>query len=1064
MNKSLTVYKASAGSGKTFTLAIEYIKLLISDPQSYRRILAVTFTNKAMEEMKMRILSQLYGIWKQLPDSRSYIEKICQSMDITPDYASRQAGIALGNLIHNYSYFRIETIDSFFQSIFRNLARELDLTTNMRIGLNDYQVEEQAVDKIIEQLDTTNEVLFWIIGYINERIADDKGWNVISEIKKFGKTIFNDKYKDSSEQLREFLDEKGKFESYVKTIRHEHNNAKERMRAYGESFMDAINAANLTMDNFKYNKSGIYGYFQKLVNGVFDEKIVGKRIMECLENPEMWYNKKDPMAGYIHTIVCDDLHAILRASIEDRPKQWMRYKSAELTLKHLNQLRLLNIIEKKVRELNTEANRFLLSDTQHLLQSLIDGNDSPFIYEKTGSYIRHIMIDEFQDTSTVQWKNFKVLMLDCMSNDDSHNLIVGDVKQSIYRWRSGDWTLLNNITDEFGKNSKMLELISLDTNYRSEAKIIAFNNAFFNQAAKSSECKEIAQAYSDVAQKVPEGKQDNGYVRIDLLPSEDYAEETLRSTKDFIVTLLDKGTSQNDIAILVRLNSNIPTLANYLQSELADRDINIVSDEAFKLGASVAVGMIISSLRLLIHPDDNLEKAKLAKAYRKHALKDSKLDDDSLLTDGCNIGKWLPEEFTEHRESLLRMPLYDLCQHLHNILGINEMEGQESYLAAFYDKLLAFITDKTPDINLFLKEWDENMCNENIQGTELNGIRLMSIHKSKGLEFDNVIIPFCDWRLEKSSGNVMLCHTSKMPYGELPLIPVDYNTMMKSTVYEDDYLREKAQNEVDNMNLLYVAFTRASCNLYVIGKHKSSATISEVIEGNIDGVCRVLESSVCNIPDDVSSPTIVEYGELYVKNKQKKEESKNVFLRTAESQRVSIQPRRADIEFRQSNDSIRFTKNDDSTDEGKQYIKLGLILHEVLSTIKTISDIDHALEQLEQQGVLYDETITNKRIKELLGKRLNDKRVAEWFSDKWDVINETAILWKDPMTGKMKERRPDRVMVSGKEAWVVDFKFGNHKPDYIEQVSEYSALLRDMGYESVKGFIWYVYSNKIVEV
>ena len=232
--KPLTVYKASAGSGKTFTLATEYIRLLVENPQSYRNILAVTFTNKATEEMKMRILSQLYGIWKQLPESDNYLQNIQMKTGLAPNVISERAGLALNNLTHNYNYFRVETIDTFFQSVLRNMARELDLTTNLRIGLNDYQVEELAVDQLIEDLTTTDVMLQWILKYIMENISDDKSWNVIAQIKKFGQNIFKDYYKEVSITLEQKMGEAGFFENYTTCLRDLRKAAEEYMKEIGE--------------------------------------------------------------------------------------------------------------------------------------------------------------------------------------------------------------------------------------------------------------------------------------------------------------------------------------------------------------------------------------------------------------------------------------------------------------------------------------------------------------------------------------------------------------------------------------------------------------------------------------------------------------------------------------------------------------------------------------------------------------------------------------------------------------------------------------------------------------
>ena len=280
LQQQLTVYKASAGSGKTFTLATEYIKLLIANPQSYRSILAVTFTNKATEEMKMRILSQLYGIWKQLPDSQSYMEKITNELKITDSIAAKRAGTALSYLIHNYSYFRVETIDTFFQSVLRNLARELDLTANLRLELNDDQVEQQAVDELIESLEPNSEILRWIMSYIRDNIEDDKSWNVIGKIKDFGRNIFKDVYKSNSKSLNTALNRKNFFTEYTAKLHKIKNESMEHLQQYVASFFDVLDENGLSIDDFSYGTSGVCSYFQKLKDGILDDdKLLTKRVL-----------------------------------------------------------------------------------------------------------------------------------------------------------------------------------------------------------------------------------------------------------------------------------------------------------------------------------------------------------------------------------------------------------------------------------------------------------------------------------------------------------------------------------------------------------------------------------------------------------------------------------------------------------------------------------------------------------------------------------------------------------------------------------------------------------------
>lgn len=1073
INKQLTVYKASAGSGKTFTLATAYIKLLVQNPQNYRSILAVTFTNKATEEMKMRILSQLYGIWKGLKDSQPYIDNVCDKLHATPEFVSKQAGLALMLLLHHYSGFRVETIDSFFQSILRNMARELDLTANLRVGLNDTQVEEEAVDCIIDELEHSSKILQWLLAYVDENIQDDKSWNIIGQIKNFGKTIFRDFYKQAGDELAKRMEETDFFDNYTRQLRTIRKNAIAHMQMYGETFFDILDANQLSADDFARKGSGVAGMFNKLKNGVFDPSIVNTYVANCLKGPEFWYTKTCARKDEIHALVVEELDRMLRDALSAREKQWKLYKSADLTLAHLNQVRLLGSIEHKVRELNSEANRFLLSDTQQLLHSLIKHNDAPFIFEKIGTQLEHIMIDEFQDTSTIQWQNFKVLLKECMSHTGTENLIVGDVKQSIYRWRSGDWRLLNDIQAQFEQTS-LLCFKELKTNYRSQRNIIEFNNVFFTNAAEieykdqmalnPEEAEQLKRAYEDVEQHYPENRAKEGKVDVRLLPAADYQECTLKEIADRVDELIQKGIRLNEIAILVRTNNYIPLIANYFMKNMPW--VKIVSDEAFCLDASHGVNLLINALYLLAHPDDGLVKAAIVKTYQKH-IKNSGLPDEILLS-AANMDAYLPDNYIKRMPELTMIPLYNLVEELFSIFELGKLEGQSAYVCAFYDQLLQFSADKSTDIDAFVNEWEHTIRKKTIQSDEIDGIRLISIHKSKGLEFNNVIIPFCDWQLEKTAGNIIWCTPNEEPFSQLPIAPIDYSQKnMIGTIYERDYLHEHLQCCVDNLNLLYVAFTRASHNLFVIGKCDSRSSRSTLIQTCLPVVAAQLESAVIGGLEEKTDSILFEYGEIYVppKNNEQSGWTQNVFLHPIEPVKIGIESFKNKISFKQSNRSYDFIHSEDEQEEEHgRYIKIGNVLHSIFSNIKTIDDIDNALFQLQQEGVIYDEEITSEKIILMLRDRLSDPRVADWFSGHWQLFNECTILSLDEQTGMLKERRPDRVMTDGKKIVVVDFKFGRPRDEYQGQVREYMELLASMGYKNITGYLWFVYSNKIEKI
>lgn len=1081
---ALTIYKASAGSGKTFTLSVEYIKLLIKDPQSYRSTLAVTFTNKATEEMKLRILSQLYGIWKLLPDSKSYIDKIKEDLDVTEEYMSERAGIALHNIVHNYSYFRIETIDSFFQSVLRNLARELDLTANLRIELNDYQIERNAVDELINSLDENSELLTWIMEYIRENMDDDKDWNVIGNIKRFGENIFREYYKTNSKKLNERLLEEGFFKQYTTKLRQMRNEAEVEMQNEAAQFFDALNHNGIEIDDLNNGKNGPAGYFIKIKKGIYNNTIVTKRLQKVLDegSESSWVKQKSSKEtqDIVRELANSTLTPLVHHAEDVRQKNWYIYGSAVLTLRHLNQLRLLNSIENKVRMMNVEQNRFLLSDTHTLLHSLIRDTDSPFIFEKIGNYLENIMIDEFQDTSTVQWQNFKVLLEECMSHGEQQgNLIVGDVKQSIYRWRSGDWRMLNNIEREFPYFNSMLNVCSLDTNYRSSRRVITFNNAFFKRASEleyadqksstpdTSSPEQLKKAYSDVAQKVPSFRDNHGYVSINLLPNEDYRQQALQKTAEAVSLLLDSGANYSDIAILVRSNDIIQLIAEFFANELPD--VKIVSDEAFQLDSSISVNIIVNAMLWLTHPDNILAKAYIAKAYQTYVLKKSEQETNKLLATAEGMDSALPCALIDKRNDLLTMPIFELAEQIYTLFNIGNIKGEDAYLYAFYDALTDFIANNTADIDSFVEEWNDSIAAKTIQASAIDGIRIITIHQSKGLEFEHVVIPFCDWTLEK--GNTIWCTPQVEPYNELPLIPVDFSaSQMKGTIYEFDYNEEHLQNCVDNLNLLYVAFTRAASSLFVIAQRGTPSSRSYIVEQAITDI-KLEGSSLDGDPSDKKAELLFSYGELEIVETKAKKKSDNIFTPEVENMNVDMATFSNKVEFKQSNKSRDFVADDDENtddDDRKQlsYIKTGKILHYLFSTINTTDDIDTSLAQLEMDGLIEESGTNIKRLRDMLHKRFSNRQVADWFSSRWTLFNECTILDYDAATDTVREHRPDRVMKDEKtgEVVIVDFKFGSPRPEYVEQVNRYKVLTQNMGYTNVKGYLWFVYSNRIEEV
>lgn len=379
----LLVYKASAGSGKTFTLAVEYIKLLILNPRAYRQILAVTFTNKATAEMKERILSQLYGIWTEDPDSDAYLKRIIEETGKQTDEIRKSAGIALSYMLHDYSRFRVETIDSFFQSVMRNLARELELSPNLNIELNNSEVLSDAVDSMIEKLAPTSPVLAWLLNYIDERIADDKRWNVSEEVKSFGRNIFDEGYIEKGEGLRQKLIENPEIiKNYRRELKEMETEALEQMKGFYDQFEGELDGHALTADDLKNGSRGIGSYFRKLNNGILGDDIRNTTVEKCLSDEKNWAAKTSPRYEDILRLAADSLMPLLNEAEKFRSRNNKIVNSCRLSMQHLNKVQLLANIDEEVRQLNRENNRFLLSDTNALLHQLVKDGDSSFVFEK----------------------------------------------------------------------------------------------------------------------------------------------------------------------------------------------------------------------------------------------------------------------------------------------------------------------------------------------------------------------------------------------------------------------------------------------------------------------------------------------------------------------------------------------------------------------------------------------------------------------------------------------------------------------------------------------------------
>lgn len=1131
------MYEASAGSGKTFQLALEYIALALSNdsPKYFTSILAVTFTNKATTEMKDRILEQLYNLAHGGLD-RNFLEAICAHTGISAKVLQKRALQTLEEIIHDYDHFRVETIDSFFQSLLSNLAHELNLAKGFNIDLDLNEVVSCAVDRLLlaisdlpetensKEKQETNRVCRLIVDYMEEHIQNDKGWKIGNELKSFAQeNLFNEVYLHNEETINQHLNNSKntpKLNAFKQLLRKDIDNNKAKCRTQAEQVLQLLEQPLGSADpkNLKAYKK-MRGCCQQLILGDLSEPNYGATFEKAKDNSKALLKKDlqtQPEYVNLAQAVTDGLQSMeaIRKQVAEETI------TCELVLSNLGPLCLLSVIGKEVEQINIENGTFMLAKTPDLFNKMVGKEDSSFVFERAGTTFKHILIDEFQDTSQMQWDNFKKLLVENLSEGDEC-MLVGDVKQSIYRWRGGDWKILGNIKENM-KHIGQVDMHTLGTNYRSCKEVVEFNNCFFKHCTTFlDQCNKnegmdaenengvhqgtIPQIYNHVEQQVKKNAE-TGYVRLFIDKSKDTTnEDIMDDVYKQIVELRNQNVPYDQMGILVRKKKEASAFIDYFSKHYPE--IPLTSDEAFRLSASPAVNLLIYALKLIIEVKDFVAEKKsqekdltnqeitskenfMAKAVcQQHAL--------ALQLDPQHTKECLNRICSEYLK-WLNTPLFEVCQQLVLLFELPQAEaqgnGQSAYLFSFFDKLIEYLDEHPSDIEGFTAYWDEVLCNKSIAVNIQDSIFIMTIHASKGLERHTILIPFCHWELESNyPDDIIWCETGQpnSPFNFLPVVPVKTyaSKKVKSSQFKADYNHEHLMQRIDSLNELYVAFTRARNNLLVWStKQHRTETVFKLIENFVDSDSMGTNVTKDNKQDETKGYEVHTFGELlpFKPKKVPSDEQKTgcepteprnpLVIEGACKEEIKFNNWLTDhMVFKQSHRSKAFIeelseKDETQTDQSKlrqKFIDKGILLHELFSLINHASDLNAALCNLMQQGLITDKQ-EEAEIRTLVTKRLANSRVQRWFNYPGRVYTECNLLKRHPDSTpdqhKVKTLRPDRVMVNEQEAIVVDYKFGNPNEKYLTQVREYMECLRQMGYTQVKGYLWFVFSNNICEV
>lgn len=1006
----IEIIKASAGSGKTFTLARKYIMLLLQseDRYAYRHILAVTFTNKATEEMKSRILKELYILATQLQKSDYY-------EDFTPAYYAddeslrKAAETVLCNILHDYSAFAVNTIDRFFQQTLKAFSREIGQFASYQIELDRESLIAESVDRVLDSMtgDKKDEKkLKWLTDNTITQIENGEGYKLDYTLKNVASRL-------KSEEHRTLVESAGLDENIIYSEQELSKLSKGCSRICKE-YLDALKAAAVNVAN-AFAQAGLSPADTKSqFMAKWLDKYIGLKdsaqipyptdsFMKNARDVSAWFSKANRS---MENMVTSSVTSAVDAFLDMFGKEYDVYNTALLLKAQVYGFGIANELHHEFEALLKEKNVLSLDDTNTILKNIIDGTETPFIYEKLGVRYEHFLLDEFQDTSRVQWDNFRPLLKNSIDSG-FYNLIVGDVKQSIYRFRNSDWKLLRDeAPNGFGRSVKQ---DTLEDNWRSFGNIVRFNNSFFSKVSQ-----ELGGALTDIYEDVEQNikKEGDGAVKLTFCSRED----ELQAILDSINTALEKGYSYKDIAILVRWNKEGSAVASYL---IANK-IGVVTDDSLMISSSLTVRRLVSLLSSIDNPDDSTARY---------------------------LAEHLEIEIPECYSSII-----DLCEDLLRKLRDHNEEVFSSevlYVQSFMDVLRDYVEKNGNNLHAFLKDWEGNT--QSISSPKVgDSVRIMTIHKSKGLDFPYVIVPF----MEEIG---LSRHESKWCRPEVEGTALDgvaegvYDVILsgksEKTLFASQYNEEVRMQYIDNLNVVYVALTRAREFMEVI------SVLPEPVEDFKD-FSHLLHWYALKHGEKlgfVKDGNAFLYGDI--PECRKKEAESDMLSLPAD---FCSWPMRGRLRF--NADSSDFFNDEGSAGVSASRRIKGIVLHDILAQIAVKSDLDAAVGRAVVAGVLSADE--SGHVTELLRSRISSVEHEGWFpEDPSCVLNEVELIDTD---GNVY--RPDRVVRVGGTVKVIDYKFGEHHAKYEKQLARYASLWRRMGYAVDSACLWYVATGDIVRV
>lgn len=1039
------IYNASAGAGKTYTLTQNYICNLLSDQFSFRKILAITFTNKAVAEMKSRIIEKLHEL-SFIPGSdqeRAYRKEITIKTGLSEDEVRKKSVTILKGILHNYAAFEVSTIDGFNHRLLRTFAQDLGIPMNFEVEIDTDQVLEEAVDRVLAKIGTPGQknLTQATVRFAMDKVDDDRSWDISFDLNEIAKLLVNDNNVIPLEKLSKQHLSSEDFALFNKQLTKEINTLSQQCQKAAENFFTLINQNGLIAKNF--SRQSIPKFFQKTQQKDFQVYAPNDKPLWAIniDNPDYTKHYKKKEDESIKRTM-DQLRPEIAELYREVEQQTAKIQFYKKILQGNPSLALLSAISKEVSAIKQDRDLLLISEFNQTISKSLQGENPAFIYERLGEKYSTFYIDEFQDTSEMQWGNLQPLIENSLA-EGGQLTIVGDVKQSIYRWRGGKAEQFMTL---WAADNPLVTKRTLAHNYRSRSEIVKLNNAFFKQAAASLEFPPYKTLFEKAGQKPVRKK--GGYVNIQFVEAqkkeekeEVYPQQVLKIIKD----QKDKGYPFQDMCILVRKKNQGIAIADYL----SHHSIPLVSSETLLLAHSPTINFIIALLRFSLQPkDDNLKFEILNALYEKNNFQTSFYEfvSTGLQNDGDQLFNFLHDYgFEFHLKTLQIFPIYDAVENCIRAFDLQNNKREVAYLQFFLDVVYEYAQSHIGGISGFIELWDSKKGKLSITSAEeAKGVQIMTIHKAKGLSFPIVIYPFAEEKLDDTSKDSVWIPLDE-PFNKIPVTYQKVNSKLPlygekaKTAYE----RIKYQTELDTLNVSYVAMTRPEEKLFILSNHTPSK--KKTSNENPKEFSKILINFLKQeqLWDENKADQRYEFGINQVKTKKEPKDHNSSRCEINLNSFVSSSPKQHAVHV--------VTKSGVLWESGdKKALQEGTLIHQFLEHIIQKSDLSATLREAVFNGEISSDE--QKQYRDQLKSIIQHPKLTPYFSNDYQIYTEKEILINK------EYKRLDRLCLQGNKAVIIDYKTGAPHPQYIKQINTYGQAIKTMGYTVVKKLL--VYINK----